>query len=119
MSGADLVAMLEHGFSTVGEPNGRFPQVSGLSVAYSGRAQVGRRVRSVSVGGVPLDGTRTYRVAANDFMLGGGDGYTMLARGRVLVGKTDGKLVATEVMNYVRDRGTVHPTLEGRIVALD
>ena len=119
MSGADLVATLEHGFSTVGEPNGRFPQVSGLRVAYSGRAPVGRRVRSVTVGAEPLDPARRYRVAANNFMLGGGDGYVMLAQSRILVGATDGKLVATEVMNYVQARGAVDPRIEGRIVALD
>ncbi|WP_375460421.1 bifunctional metallophosphatase/5'-nucleotidase [uncultured Enterovirga sp.] len=119
LSGADIVAVLEHGFSAAGEPSGRFPQVSGLRVAYSGRAPVGRRVRTVTVGGEPLDLARRYRLAANNFMLGGGDGYTMLARGRVLIGATDGKLVATEVMDYVRARGEVSPALEGRIVALD
>ncbi len=119
MTGAALVAILEHGLASVGEPAGRFPQVAGLSVQYSGRAPAGRRVRALSVGGVPVDLGRPYRVAANNFMLGGGDGYGMLKEGRVLVGATDGKLVATEVMNYVRDRGTVNPRIEGRIVALD
>ncbi|MDB5590162.1 bifunctional UDP-sugar hydrolase/5'-nucleotidase [Enterovirga sp.] len=119
MTGADLVATLEHGFSAVGEPSGRFPQVSGLKVTYSGRAPVGRRVRSVTIGGQEIDLDRRYRVAANNYMLGGGDGYAMLARGKVLVGATDGKLVANEVMSYVRSRGRVRPAVEGRIVALD
>ncbi len=119
MSGEALVAVLEHGFSAAGEPSGRFPQVSGLAVAYSGRAPIGRRVRSISIGGAPLDPAGRYRVAANNFMLEGGDGYAMIARGRILVGATDGRLVATEVMEYVRGRGTVTPQIEGRIVALD
>ena len=119
MTGAEIVATLEHGFSVLGEINGRFPQVSGLKVEYSGKASVGRRVRSVSVAAAALDPARRYRVAANNFMLGGGDGYAMLARGQVIVGATDGKLVATEVMNYVQRRGTVSPRIEGRIVALD
>ena len=119
LTGAALVAMLEHGLSTIGEPSGRFPQVSGLRLQYSGKAPVGRRVRSVMVGAEPIDLARTSRVAANDFMLAGGDGYAMLGRGRVVVGKTDGKLVATEVMGYVKERGQVQPRVEGRIVALD
>lgn len=117
--GQDLIALLEHGFSVVGEPAGRFPQVSGLKVEYSGKAPLGRRVRAVSVGGVAIDPGARYRVAANNFMLAGGDGYTMLAKGRVLVGATDGKLLATELMDWVEARGTVDPRVEGRIVALD
>ena len=119
LAGADLLAVLEHGFSSAGEPSGRFPQVSGLKVAYSAKGPPGRRVRSLTIGGEPLDPGRRYRVAANNFMLGGGDGYGMLGRGRVLIGATDGKLVATEVMNYVKAAGTVEPKLEGRIVAVD
>lgn len=118
-TGAELAAMLEHGFSTVGEPSGRFPQVSGLRVAYSGRASPGRRLRSVEIGDKPVEPERRYRLAANNFMLAGGDGYSMLAEGRVVVGATDGKLVATEVMDYVQTRKVVSPRVEGRIVALD
>jgi hypothetical protein len=34
----------------------------------------------------------------------------------VLIGKVDGKLLANEVMSYIRQAGTVSPTVEGRIV---
>ena len=40
-------------------------------------------------------------------MLAGGDSYAALGRGRVLIGPTDGKLLANEVMVYVRRLGTV------------
>jgi hypothetical protein len=49
-------------------------------------------------------------------MLEGGDGYTALGRGRTLVGLTDGKLMANEVMVYVRRLGTVDAKVEGRAV---
>ena len=38
----------------------------------------GSRVVSVTVGDKPLDPAATYKVATNDFMLRGGDGYTAL-----------------------------------------
>ena len=66
--------------------------------------------------GQALDPARIYRVATNDFMLGGGDGYTALSRGKVLIGTTDGKLMANEVMVYIRKLGTVDAKVEGRIV---
>ena len=56
---------------------------------------------SVTVGGEPLDDTRSYKVAANNFMLEGGNGYGMLGQGRVLVGATDGQLLASEVIAYL------------------
>ena len=49
-------------------------------------------------------------------MLEGGDGYIALARGRTLIGLTDGKLMANEVMVYLRRLGTVDAKVEGRIV---
>jgi hypothetical protein len=49
-------------------------------------------------------------------MLTGGDGYTAFTKGRVLIGVTDGKLMANEVMAYVRRKGTVDAKVEGRIV---
>ena len=48
-------------------------------------------------------------------MLTGGDGYAAFTKGRVLVGQTDGKLLANEVMAYVRKKGTVDSKVEGRI----
>ncbi len=35
-------------------------------------------------------------------MLRGGNDYGMLAKGRTLIGATDGKLLANEVMTYIR-----------------
>jgi 5'-nucleotidase/UDP-sugar diphosphatase len=49
-------------------------------------------------------------------MLAGGDGYDSLAKGRVLIGATDGKLLANEVMVYVRRKGTITTGAGGRIV---
>jgi 2',3'-cyclic-nucleotide 2'-phosphodiesterase (5'-nucleotidase family) len=95
---------------------GRFPQVSGLKMEVDAKAPAGSRVVSVTVGGAPLDLARKYKVASNNFMLSGGDGYTSLGKGKVLIGDTDGKLLANEVMSYVRKVQTVDARTEGRIV---
>ena len=49
-------------------------------------------------------------------MVSGGDGYTALGRGRVLIGKTDGKLLASVVMAYVRAAGAIQAQIDGRII---
>jgi 2',3'-cyclic-nucleotide 2'-phosphodiesterase (5'-nucleotidase family) len=70
----------------------------------------------VQVGGKALDRTTTYRVAINDFLLKGGDGYSSLSKGKVLIDASGGSLVATTVMHYILTRGSVAPQIEGRIV---
>ncbi|MFG5118464.1 bifunctional metallophosphatase/5'-nucleotidase [Methylorubrum sp. POS3] len=102
LDGATVRAALENGYRDLGRASGRFLHVSGLTVTLDGSAPPGRRVAAVSVGDEPLDATRTYRVAANDFMLRGGNDYGMLADGRTLIGATDGKLLANAVMTYIR-----------------
>jgi 5'-nucleotidase/UDP-sugar diphosphatase len=116
LTGAALRAALENGFSQLPDRAGRFPQVSGLKVEVDKEAPPGSRVVAASIAGAPLDPERRYRVGSNNFLLAGGDHYTALGRGRVLIGPTDGKLLANEVMAYVRRRGTVDAKVEGRIV---
>ncbi|KAB1075734.1 bifunctional metallophosphatase/5'-nucleotidase [Methylobacterium planeticum] len=102
ITGAQVRAALENGLSDYGRPSGRMAQVSGLVMTIDPAAPSGRRILAVTVGGEPLDPDRTYRVASNSFLYDGGNGYGMLAQGRTLIGSTDGKLVANEVMAYIR-----------------
>jgi len=117
LSGADLLAALENGVSQVEAKAGRFPQVSGLHFVYNPDKPVGSRVVAVQVGGKPLDPTATYRVATNDYMLQGGDGYSSLSKGKALIDASGGTLMATTVMGYITVKGAVAPEIEGRIVA--
>ena len=117
ITGKDIKDALENGVSQVDNRAGRFPQVSGLAFTYDPKAAVGSRVLSIEVGGKPIDPAGKYKVASNDFMFGGGDGYSALGRGRTLIGKTDGTLMANVVMVHVRKLGTVNSSVEGRIVA--
>ena len=117
MSGQDLISTLEHGVSKVEEKAGRFPQVSGLTMTYDPKAPAGRRVTSIMVGGKPVDPQATYRIATNDYMLKGGDGYAAFPRSKVIVDASGAVLLATIVMNYVEAKKTVAPAVEGRIVA--
>lgn len=116
LQGADLVSALENGVSQVEQKAGRFPQVSGLTFGYDPKRPAGQRVVEVRVGGAPIEPGRTYRVATNDYMLGGGDGYTALGRGKVLVDASGATLMASTVMNYVTALGgKAAPMVEGRI----
>jgi 2',3'-cyclic-nucleotide 2'-phosphodiesterase (5'-nucleotidase family) len=114
--GSQLLAALENGFSKVEEGAGRFPQVSaGVEVVYDPTAPAGSRVASVTIDGAPLDIDKVYKVATNDYMLGGGDGYGALGGGNVVVNAGNGSLMANDVMDYVAALGTLTIGVEGRI----
>ncbi|HEY8498147.1 MAG TPA: bifunctional UDP-sugar hydrolase/5'-nucleotidase [Limnochordales bacterium] len=116
VTGAQVRAALENGVSQVEQLAGRFPQVSGLRFAFDPSKPAGQRVVWVKVGERPLDESATYTLATNDYMLRGGDGYQSLQGGRVLVDPAAGPLMAEVVARYIEARGTVSPTVEGRIV---
>ena len=119
VNGATLLEALEHGVGGVGEGAGRFPQVSGMAYRFDASKPAGRRVAGVRVGDAPLDLARTYRLATNDFLAGGGDGYAMFAGAPRIIDAKAGALVAAQVIDAVTAAGEVAPRVEGRIVRLD
>jgi 5'-nucleotidase len=84
VEGSDIVQALEHGVSLYPEPGGRYPQVAGIEFTFAPEKEPGSRVGEVKVAGQELDPERMYKLALNDFNAAGGDGYTMLAKSRLL-----------------------------------
>jgi 2',3'-cyclic-nucleotide 2'-phosphodiesterase (5'-nucleotidase family) len=78
-------------------------------------APAGNRVRDVRINGQPLDEMHSYTVAIPDFLLAGGDGYTMFRGGKILVGPEAGNLMVSSLEKYVAAKGDVAPELDGRI----
>jgi 5'-nucleotidase/UDP-sugar diphosphatase len=90
-------------------------QVSGVRfewVGHEGRDQI----RDVYVNGEPLDPNATCEVAVNDFMAGGGSGYPLADK--PVVQRTD-ELLSTTVVGYLKEKGRITPTTEGRIQRVD
>jgi 5'-nucleotidase/UDP-sugar diphosphatase len=117
MSGADLKAAIENGLSQLPNPSGRFPQVSGLTVEADISRPAGQRVVSMNVGDAPLDESKSYSVATNDFMQRGGNDYTAFQRAKPVLQASDAPLMAVEVIDYIKDKlKTVTTGVDGRIV---
>jgi 2',3'-cyclic-nucleotide 2'-phosphodiesterase (5'-nucleotidase family) len=115
--GRDLRTALENGFSRVADAAGRFPQVSGLKIEFDPRRPPGKRIVSIKVNGAPLQPNRVYRVATNDFLARGSDGYETFGKVTPLLPADDSPLLANEVMAYLQKLGTVRRGVEGRIDA--
>jgi 2',3'-cyclic-nucleotide 2'-phosphodiesterase (5'-nucleotidase family) len=116
ISGQDLRLAIENGLSLLPNAAGRFPQLSGLTVEADRSRPAGSRIISITVAGAPLDEGKTYRVATNDFMGRGGDGYTTFRDARHVVADVDAPPVANELMEYIKRVGTLRTGVEGRLV---
>ncbi|MDI9494715.1 MAG: 5'-nucleotidase C-terminal domain-containing protein [Bacillota bacterium] len=116
ITGQDLKAMLEWSVSDYPAAKGAFLQVSGLEFSFDPAKEVGSKVVEVKVGGEPLDLTKEYTVAVNDFMADGGDGYEMLADYKVeaLYGTYE-----EIVIDYLATNGTAGSEVSGRIKVLE
>ena len=84
------------------------------------RLQAARKPRRRSDGGRrPARASRTYRLATNDFLGRGGDGYDMFSGAPRLIDAAAGKLMAAQVIDAIAAAGEIAPRIEGRIVRLD
>jgi 5'-nucleotidase len=115
LPGRVVLEALNHGVSRLPAADGRFPQVSGLTMAVDQRAPAGDRVRDVRVNGQLLDLKRTYTVAISDYALKEGDDYTMFKNQPLRVGPEAGNLISSAFEKYVAAKGDVAPAVEGRI----
>jgi 2',3'-cyclic-nucleotide 2'-phosphodiesterase (5'-nucleotidase family) len=113
--GRVLLEALNAGVSKLPAAAGQFPQVSGLVMNVDPSRPAGSRVRGVRVNGEPLDLEKIYTVAVPDFVLRGGDGYTMFAGHPVLVTPEAGDSMEVTMEKYLAARGPVNPVVEGRI----
>ncbi|MBG6093235.1 bifunctional metallophosphatase/5'-nucleotidase [Actinomadura viridis] len=75
LTGARLDALLEQQWTAAGE---KILQPSAtLRFTIDRSRPVGDRVSNITVDGAPVDPAATYKVAANNFLLGGGDGFSV------------------------------------------
>jgi 5'-nucleotidase len=115
VTGATLLAILEHGVSRLPIAAGHFPQVSGMAFRIDERAPAGSRVSEVTILGAPLARERVYTLAVPDFLVNGGDGYDMLANQKVLVAPEFGTLIVVALEHYLAAHADISPSIEGRI----
>ncbi|MEU1377725.1 bifunctional metallophosphatase/5'-nucleotidase [Streptomyces triculaminicus] len=84
LTGAQVIAVLQQQVSGPNEPSPKILQVSkGLTYTLDLTKKGADRVvaSSVKLNGTPVDPAKTYRVAGNEFLMGGGDGFPAFKEG--------------------------------------
>ena len=127
VNGAELKTMLENGIGLMPAVQGRYPQVSGLCFTYDIALAAGSRVtgavRADTAGNctattVDLTTATSYKIAENDFMANGGDGYPFFTP-RV----TTQDIMEQVVADYVTASTPLAPVVkaapDGRINCID
>jgi 2',3'-cyclic-nucleotide 2'-phosphodiesterase (5'-nucleotidase family) len=123
LTGAQLEQAFLNGMSPVCNPaiaTGRFPQLSGLKVTFTcnGTTPVitGMWKTPEGVGGpeIPIGPTDTVRLVTNDFMYGGGDGFTVFTDATNV--QLPGTALLDLVVDYIGANSPIAPVVDGRII---
>ena len=118
MKGADVIQALENGVGQVEKGEGRFPQVAGMKYSADLSRPAGSRITAVEVkegeAFAPLDPAKTYGVVTNNYMRGGGDGYSIFAT-KAEKAYDYGPNLEDVVAAYLTEHQPYKPYLDGRV----
>lgn len=126
VDGKTIWEALENGVKAYPSAAGQFLQVSGIKYTFDPSKEAGSRIVDVTMSdGTKLDLSKKYTVVINDFMAGGGDGYSMLKCTGVGENDPDVKLLLSTnyylrdvFREYVESKGTIAPETSGRITII-
>ena len=105
-TGKDILAALENGVSMYPALEGRFPQVSNIHFTFDPSKPPNQRIPSVSIGDVPLDEKKEYKLVTREYTVQGGDGFSSLkttergGRTTYLVDEENGHLLSMLLRQY-------------------
>ncbi|ACL76847.1 bifunctional metallophosphatase/5'-nucleotidase [Ruminiclostridium cellulolyticum] len=118
LKGENIYTAVERGVRLYpdGGSNGGFLQVSGIKYTFDASKPAGKRLVSITINGKPLDREKYYKVATNDYLYNGGDGYDELKEGKLL---SKGELLKDVLAKYIKEKGDVSAKIEGRIKVIN
>jgi len=122
LSGKDLKDSIEAGLSEIEEGKGKFPQVAGLKYSFDKAVKPNEgRLKSLEVMDgdkwAPIDEAKTYTIATNNFVRGGGDGYKLFAS-NAQNAYDYGPSLEQVVADYLKKNSPYTPKIDGRITDL-
>jgi 5'-nucleotidase len=113
MTGDMIYRLLEQQFDNPSAGQDRILQVSaGFTYSYDRSAAAGSRVSNVAINGTPVDRAASYRVAMNNFLADGGDGFTVFREGTDQLG---GQIDLDALVAYFMDQSPIAPGPQDRI----
>ena len=114
LQGSEIIELFDY-IATVPQGNGAFPQFS-KEVRYTIDIP-NKTISGLTIGGAPVDPNRTYRLCTNDFILSGGDGYTVMTKAQDPFNSS--LLLSYVVIEYIDSQGgIITPSTDGRMTVI-
>ncbi|MGI5172840.1 5'-nucleotidase C-terminal domain-containing protein [Treponema sp. OMZ 840] len=114
LKGSDVVKLFDF-IGTIPQGAGAFAQVS-KEVKMTLNYDAGK-IENVTVGGKPIDSARTYKIAVNDYLAAGGDGYEVFKKAVETFNTS--MLLSDVVIDYVQTLvQPIVPKTDGRITII-
>lgn len=118
IKGEILKQAIEHGLSAYPGSSGGYPHLSGVKIKFDPSRKKGDRVISFEIKGQPLQKDKEYILATNSYLAAGGNGYTMFKGAPMVIDDKSGLLIAQVVGQAVAKAQTIHPKVDGRVLAV-
>lgn len=121
VTGADILAALEYGIDAYPAAAGKFPHVANITYTiYMKDDETAGIEEGVTIGGEPLDPEATYKLATNDFMAIGGDGYTMFeGKTQLLLEGLMVDVLRDYILHLTEDGTALNVETDGRIAVAE
>ncbi len=120
VTGRQMIAALEIGFSLIKEVKGRFPQIAGMQVEYDSSKNVGSRVVSVRTNGREINASEKYKLVTTSYLASGGDGFTLFKNlSKQKFDNQMSRLVSDVIIDSIRSKGELSVNKSGRLVDLN
>ena len=111
LKGSEILELFSY-IASIPQGNGAFPQFS-KEVRYTLDVP-NKNISGLTIGGAPVDPNKSYRFCTNDFLLAGGDGYTVLTKAADKLNTS--LLLSYVVIEYINSQsGIIKPYTDGRI----
>jgi len=111
LKGSEILELFSF-IASIPQGNGGFPQFS-KEVRYTLDVP-NKAIRDLTIRGAPVDPNKTYRFCTNDYLLAGGDGYTVLTKAGDQFNTS--LLLSYVVIEYINSQsGIITPSTDGRI----
>ncbi len=119
IDGAGLLAALENGASQIEEGAGRYAQVAGLRYQYDVSKPAGERIVKAQTfendAWVDVDPSKSYKVATNDYVRNGGDGFAMFVDAQNAY--DFGPNLENVLIDFLVENPDYDPAAQGRILS--
>ena len=118
LSGSDVISLFNH-VATMNQKYGGFANCSKevkYTLTYDSNGGNGS-ISNLTINNSPINSTRTYNIATNDYLSGGGDGYTVFSSGTNLY--STNQLAHKILYEYGKSlNDNIMPTTDGRLTII-